>query len=153
MHGTDFYPYTFIERNYPLFCSVKFIIPGFIFSNDDNNNGNDDAKTFLYKGTFRRKILDPSIIYIKGKIYKIEKTMFGGKKEILVGTFRGRKRLETSITNLNNYDDADYDDFYDEYDNDDDELSEEVDKYWDEDNVYDDEYDDNAWFFRLKKVW
>jgi hypothetical protein len=50
---------------------------------------------YFYKAYIHRKVADPSVIKLKGKIYRIERTGWRGKNEKLVpvGTFMARRRL------------------------------------------------------------
>jgi hypothetical protein len=50
---------------------------------------------YFYKAYIHRKVADPSVIKLKGKIYRIDHTGWRGKNEKLmsVGTFVARRRL------------------------------------------------------------
>ncbi len=79
---------------------------------------------YYYKGYFRRKMADKSVIKIVGKIYEVKKRFWKGKdgpgvagEE--VGSFVARKRLQANrdeIYSGEEYDDDDYD--YSDYDGD-----------------------------------
>jgi hypothetical protein len=55
---------------------------------------------YFYKAYIHRKVADPSVIKLKGKIYRIEHTGWRGKNEKLVpvGTFVARRRLRLLAT-------------------------------------------------------
>jgi hypothetical protein len=50
---------------------------------------------YFYRAYIHRKVADPSVIKLKGKIYRIERTGWRGKNEklVAVGTFVARRRL------------------------------------------------------------
>jgi hypothetical protein len=63
------------------------------------------VEPYFYRAYVHRKVADPSVIKLKGKIYRIERTGWRGKTEklVAVGTFVARRRLKLSE------DDEDYD--------------------------------------------
>lgn len=115
--------YHFHDRKWPRSCTIEFEAKAF--------QGPEDERPILYwyKGSFRRKLADKSVIKIVGTMYECERTRFGKghKRGREVGSFVARKRIQRQRI----IEDEEYDEYedgdYDEYD---------------EENVYsDDEYD------------
>ncbi len=111
--------YLFQSRSWPRSCCIEFEANAFQGVHDEK------PVRYYYKGYFRRKMADKSVIKIVGKIYEVKKRFWKGKdgpgvagEE--VGTFVARKRMK--VVNHNQAEDEiedydDYDDFYDdEYD-------------------------------------
>lgn len=121
--------FLFVERSWPRSCTIEFEANAF--------QGPDDKVPvkMLYRGYFRRKIAKRSVIKIEGKMYSISGrgSLFSRKREVLVGSFTARKRIDAKQV----YQDEDIDDFYDgEYDDYDD-FNEGYDQ--DEETEYDNE--------------
>jgi hypothetical protein len=70
--------------------------------------GDGQQQLYFYKAYIHRKVADPSVIKLKGKIYRVDHTGWRGKTEKLVpvGTFVARRRLRL----LADEDDEDDDD-------------------------------------------
>jgi hypothetical protein len=70
--------------------------------------GDGHQQQYFYKAYIHRKVADPSVIKLKGKIYRVDHTGWRGKTEKLVpvGTFVARRRLRL----LADEDDEDDDD-------------------------------------------
>lgn len=123
--------YLFQSKSWPKSCSIEFEAEAF--------QGSDDERPvkYYYKGYFRRKMADKSVIKIVGKIYEVKQRFWGRSKKgigggdmpgipgVEVGSFVARKRLQKK----NDWDNR-------EYDLDDDVYDEDYDDYYD-----DDEYD------------
>ena len=126
--------YTFKERSWPRSCIIEFQLPAFHFPGDDH------PVVMRYKGTFKRKLVDPSVIKIVGTIHEVGppnmrrqgvSRFWGdvkknrGKKadmETQVGTFTARRRigLEEKNGESEEYDEWDEDEEnYDEYEEED----------------------------------
>ena len=106
------FPFYFKSKTWPRSCTIEF--QAYAFQHVPNNN-NQDITTpsithYYYKGYFRRKLADSSVIKIVGKIYQVEKiptwkqiitkssyskssTSITTKPGIQVGTFVARRRL------------------------------------------------------------
>jgi hypothetical protein len=81
--------YLFRERSWPQSCSIEFEARAFQGPNDD------EPVLVRYKGYFRRKLADSSIIKIVGTIYEVRRPGLwrkgrGGRK---LGTFVARRRM------------------------------------------------------------
>ncbi|KAL7468714.1 hypothetical protein ACHAXS_008941 [Conticribra weissflogii] len=100
--------YNFKERSWPRSCVIEFQLPAFHFPGDDH------PVVMRYKGTLKRKLVDPSVIKIVGTIHEVsppgrmrsgagiggfwgsgDKSRRGKKidKETMVGTFTARRRI------------------------------------------------------------
>ena len=115
--------YLFQSKTWPRSCSIEFEADAFQGASDTR------PVRYYYKGYFRRKMADKSVIKIVGKIYEVKKKFWKGKNGpgvagAEVGSFVARKRMQA----INNELDEEYDDEYDDYDD------------YDED-LYDDNYD------------
>jgi hypothetical protein len=113
--------YLFQSRTWPRSCTIEFEAEAF------QGPGDEKPVKFIYKGYFRRKLADKSIIKIVGKIYEIRKRFGKSVRGEEIGSFVARRRISKPID----------DDEYDEYDDDDDDEYEEYDE---DDEV--DEYDE-----------
>jgi len=118
--------YLFQSKSWPRSCSIEFEGEAFQGVNDVR------PVRYYYKGYFRRKIADKSVIKIVGKIYEVKKRFWKGKDApgvagVEVGSFVARKRIDAST--YRNQIQHDQDDEYDEYSDD----------YYDDEDV-DDEY-------------
>ena len=116
--------YLFQSRSWPRSCTIEFEAEAF------QGPGDEKPVKFMYKGYFRRKLADKSVIKIVGKIYEIRKRFGKSVRGEEVGSFVARRRLSKPI-------DADE---YDAYDDEDDEYEEEGDDE-EEDKDYDDDDD------------
>lgn len=87
--------YHFRSRSWPRSCTIEFEATAF--------QGPRDVRpvTYYYKGVFRRKMADKSVIKIVGKIYEIKRGRFwkGGGAGLEVGSFVGRRRINSRIQN------------------------------------------------------
>eukprot|EP00569_Conticribra_weissflogii_P006802 CAMPEP_0171349926 /NCGR_PEP_ID=MMETSP0878-20121228/35097_1 /TAXON_ID=67004 /ORGANISM="Thalassiosira weissflogii, Strain CCMP1336" /LENGTH=397 /DNA_ID=CAMNT_0011854717 /DNA_START=126 /DNA_END=1319 /DNA_ORIENTATION=- len=100
--------YNFKERSWPRSCVIEFQLPAFHFPGDDH------PVVMRYKGTLKRKLVDPSVIKIVGTIHEVgppgritrgpgmggfwgngNKSRRGKRvdKETMVGTFTARRRM------------------------------------------------------------
>lgn len=104
--------FTFSKQKWPASAKIEFAARAFVVpsdnDNDDENNNNDASDgekpppppppppLYFYRGYVHRKVADASVIKIKGKIYRIQKTGWRGNtvKHVLIGTFEARKRLQ-----------------------------------------------------------
>jgi len=114
--------YTFTERAWPRSCKIEFQAKAFQGPSDEY------PVNMLYKGYFRRKVLDNKIIRIEGKIYALSgKGMF--KRQVPIGTFTARKRIAPPVRRreppvrenaVDDNEEYDLDDYYDDayYDDD-----------------------------------
>ncbi len=123
--------YLFQSKSWPKSCSIEFEAEAF--------QGSDDERPvkYYYKGYFRRKMADKSVIKIVGKIYEVKQRFWGRNKKgrgggdmpgipgVEVGSFVARKRLQKK----NDWDNREYD-----LDDDNDEYDEDYDNYYDEDD-------------------
>ena len=123
--------YIFQSKKWPRSCSIEFEAEAF--------QGVDDERPvrFYYKGYFRRKMADKSVIKIVGKIYEVKQRRWRGKDSpgvpgVEVGSFVARKRIQQKIRGNTKHHEDEYDD---EYDDDYDDYS---------DNYYDDDYDNEG---------
>jgi cell division septation protein DedD len=98
------------------------------------------GQPYFYRAYVHRKVADPSVIKLKGKIYRIERTGWRGKNEklVAVGTFVARRRLKLSA------DDEKYDDDDEEEESmEDEDWSDPSDDGYDADDMLaEEEYDD-----------
>ena len=78
-------PWTFRPSQWPRAAQVEFRAPAFFGL----------PETFRYKGHVDRKLAARSVLKIRGKIYRVEKTGWRGKtvQYVPVGTFVARRRL------------------------------------------------------------
>ena len=83
-------PWKFKPARWPRAAKVEFVARAF------SSSSTGRPKLFFYKGQVDRKLAARSIIKIKGKIYRIEKTGWRGKtvKHVAVGTFVARRRMQ-----------------------------------------------------------
>lgn len=119
------YGYLFQSRTWPRSCTIEFEAEAF------QGPGDEKPVKFMYKGYFRRKLADKSVIKIVGKIYEIRKRFGKSVRGEEIGSFVARRRISKPMDG----------DEYDEYDDDD------YEEYDEEDNVHDDndeedEYDE-----------
>ena len=126
--------YLFQSRSWPRSCTIEFEAEAF------QGPGDEVPMRYFYKGSFRRKVADKSVIKIVGKIYEVRKGRFGrgGGRGLEVGSFIARRRITAKdrnrVDDMGGGDDDFEDDYDDEYDDEEDE------------GVYDDdEYDDDEY--------
>lgn len=105
--------YLFQSKSWPRSCSIEFEADAFQGVEDDR------PVRYYYKGYFRRKLADKSVIKIVGKIYEVKKRFWKGKDGpgvagVEVGSFVARKRMQATNQLLD--DGEEYDDDYDDYD-------------------------------------
>ena len=83
-------PWNFKPARWPRAARVEFAARAFAGASTRG------PQLFFYKGQVDRKLADRSVIKIKGKIYRIEKTGWRGKtvRHVAVGTFVARRRLQ-----------------------------------------------------------
>ena len=86
--------YLFKSRSWPRSCSIEFEARAF------QGPGDDVPVSYLYKGTFRRKMADRGVVKIVGKVYEIPKKggfwrKGGGASGpgVEVGSFVARRRI------------------------------------------------------------
>ena len=117
---TDESIYHFFDRKWPQSCTIEFEAKAF--------QGPEDERPirYWYKGYFRRKLADKSVIKIVGTIYECERTRFGKghKRGQEVGSFVARKRIQRKrVIEDEEYDvygDGDYEEYDEgEYDDED----------------------------------
>lgn len=118
--------YLFVSRGWPRSCTIEFEAEGF------QGPGDEVPQRYYYKGSFRRKVADKSVIKISGKIYEVRKGRFGrkGGRGLEIGSFVARRRIVAKDRNKGGgdeiefdseydseglYDDDDYDDYDDDY--------------------------------------
>lgn len=82
-------PWKFTPAQWPRAAKVEFAARAFLVEGHRQ-------QLFFYKGQVDRKLAARSVIKIKGKIYRIEKTGWRGKnyKHVAIGTFVARRRLK-----------------------------------------------------------
>lgn len=56
--------YKFVEQSWPLRCSIEFDARACVIGNDP------EPVSLSYKGYFKRSIMNPRVIFVRGKIYK-----------------------------------------------------------------------------------
>ena len=77
--------YVFKERPWPRKCSIYFQARAFQGPKDQ------EPVNMFYKGYFKRSIMNPNVLLIRGKIYKLAGKMFW-KQQHKAGTFKATKR-------------------------------------------------------------
>lgn len=80
--------YHYKARSWPRSSIIEFEARAFEGPNDPT------PISYIYKGSFRRKLADSSVLRLAGKIYEIRKGRFGGGKRRgdLIGKFYGRRK-------------------------------------------------------------
>ena len=77
--------FIFKERNWPRACTITFQAEAFQGPRDE------EPRRMLYKGRFKRSIMNPNVIFIRGSIFKLSgKLMWKSKRK--VGTFKATMR-------------------------------------------------------------
>jgi len=91
--------YHFRSRTWPRSCAIEFQAKAF------QGRGDLRPVSYYYKGVFRRKMADPSVIKIVGKIYELKKGRFwkGGGVGVEVGSFVARRRIAGCNFRKQNY--------------------------------------------------
>jgi hypothetical protein len=126
--------YLFQSKSWPRSCSIEFEANAFQGMYDER------PVRYYYKGCFRRKMADRSVIKIVGKIYEVKQGRFWKGKNapgvagVEVGSFVARKRIQATKAAArgkgeHDIDEDYYDDEYDEYDEYDDYQGEEYEEY------------------------
>lgn len=115
--------YLFASRKWPRSCTIDFEARAF--------QGPDDTEPLLYsyKGYFRKKMADPRVIKIVGKIYHVNQSKgrfwdqgddnILGRRDVEVGSFVARRRIKPTIINDYNFENSEAYDIYNEYDEED----------------------------------
>jgi len=98
----------------PIKCArIEFDARAFLVEAGYEENDHDKRRLppalYFYKGYVGRKLADSSVIKIKGKIYRIEKTGWRGQsyKHVAIGTFVARRRLRLASSEDETDDDDD----------------------------------------------
>ena len=102
--------YLFRERSWPQSCTIEFEARAFQGPNDE------EPVLMRYKGYFRRKMADSSVIKIVGNIYEVPRKGLWrkGRTGRKVGTFVARRRLmKREQKREEEYEEQEYDDDYD----------------------------------------
>lgn len=73
--------FKFIERPWPRKCSIQFEAAAFQGPSDK------EPVSMFYRGHFKKSILNPNVVLIRGKVYKLTGSMFW-KKQKKCGTFK-----------------------------------------------------------------
>jgi hypothetical protein len=77
--------YVFKERPWPRKCGIYFQARAFQGPKDT------EPVNMFYKGYFKRSIMNPNVLLIRGKVYKLAGKMFW-KQQLKAGTFKATKR-------------------------------------------------------------
>lgn len=73
--------FKFIERPWPRKCTIQFEAAAFQGPSDK------EPVSMFYRGHFKKSILNPNVVLIRGKVYKLTGSMFW-KKQKKCGTFK-----------------------------------------------------------------
>jgi hypothetical protein len=74
--------FTFRERAWPKYCTISFEAEAF-------QGPQDEAPVrMFYRGRFKKSILNPNMIFIRGRMYRVSRNVFGTKKKTFVGKFK-----------------------------------------------------------------
>jgi len=124
--------YLFQSRSWPRSCTIEFEAEAF------QGPGDEVPMRYYYKGSFRRKVADKSVIKIRGKIYEVKKGRFGrgSGRGLEVGSFVARRRITAKDRNRADDGDGGDDGFEGDYDN---EYDDDEGGYDDDDDEYDDD--------------
>lgn len=119
--------YLFRERSWPQSCSIEFEARAFQGPNDE------EPVLMKFKGYFRRKMADSSVIKIVGNIYEVPRQGLWrkGRTGRKVGTFVARRRM----TKREVREEDEFDEYDDEYDFE--EMEDVYDLDFDEEEKYD----------------
>lgn len=74
--------FTFRERAWPKYCTISFEAEAFQGPNDDS------PVRMQYRGKFKKSIMNPNIIFIRGRMYRVTRNVFGAKKRVKCGKFK-----------------------------------------------------------------
>jgi hypothetical protein len=77
--------YVFKERPWPRKCSIYFQARAFQGPKDK------EPVNMFYKGHFKRSMMNPDVVLIRGKVFKLAGKMFW-KQQLKAGTFKATKR-------------------------------------------------------------
>lgn len=75
----------FTERPWPRKCSIQFEAAAF------QGPGDKEPVKMFYKGYFKKSIMNPNVILIRGKVYKLVGSMFW-KKQKKCGSFKATQK-------------------------------------------------------------
>ena len=77
--------FIFKERNWPRACTITFQAEAFQGPRDE------EPRRMLYRGKFKKSIMNPNVIFVRGSIFKLSgKLMWKSKRQ--VGTFKATMR-------------------------------------------------------------
>jgi len=77
--------YIFKERAWPRKCTISFQARAF------QGNKDKEPVAMFYKGYFKRSIMNPSVVLIRGKVYRLSGKMFFKRQE-RCGKFKAAKK-------------------------------------------------------------
>lgn len=77
--------FTFKERAWPRKCTISFQARAFQGPRDP------EPVAMFYKGYFKRSILNPNVVLIRGKVYRLSGKLFFKRQEVC-GKFKAQKR-------------------------------------------------------------
>lgn len=77
--------YIFKERAWPRKCTISFQARAF------QGNKDKEPVAMFYKGYFKRSIMNPSVVLIRGKVYRLSGKMFFKRQE-RCGRFKATKK-------------------------------------------------------------
>ena len=76
--------YIFKEREWPRKCTIEFNCKAF------QGPGDTEPRNMYYRGYFKRSIMNPNLIFVRGKVYRLSGKMFW-KKQNKIGKFKAVK--------------------------------------------------------------
>ena len=76
--------YIFKEREWPRKCTIEFNCKAF------QGPGDVEPRNMYYRGYFKRSIMNPDLVFIRGKVYRLSGKMFW-KKQNKIGKFKAVK--------------------------------------------------------------
>jgi len=79
--------FTFRERAWPKYCTVSFEAEAFQGPQDDT------PVRMLYRGRFKKSILNPNVIFVRGTMYRVSRNVFGAKRRTKCGKFKMTQTL------------------------------------------------------------
>jgi hypothetical protein len=74
--------FTFSERAWPKYCTVSFEAEAFQGPQDDT------PVRMLYRGRFKKSILNPNVIFVRGSMFRVSRNVFGAKRKTRCGKFK-----------------------------------------------------------------
>ena len=77
--------YKFTERPWPRKCSIHFEAAAF------QGPGDKEPSSMFYKGYFKKSIMNPNVVLIRGRVYKLLGKLFW-KQQKKCGTFRATQK-------------------------------------------------------------